>query len=104
MTTERNVRRKIKMATILGALRTDGGRVHQDLGAEVHLIKMPITAKVFPMMMVLAAALIVGIVEATMAYGYWNNSIAPCSIRTQKAVPYWVPWQPSTASRCGWSP
>ena len=69
----------ILLATILGAVWTGAGQVQQALGAVVHLIKMPMTAKVFSMMigqMVLATALIVGIVEATMAYGYWNNSIA----------------------------
>ena len=69
------------LATILGALRTGGGRVQEALGVPVHLIKTPLTAKMFPMfmmmgMMILIAALIVGIVEATLAYGYWNNSIA----------------------------
>ena len=69
------------LATILGALRTGGGRVQEALGVPVHLIKTPMTATVFPMfmmmgMMILIAALVVGLVEATLAYGYWNNSIA----------------------------
>ena len=69
------------LATILGALRTGGGRVQEALGVPVHLIKTPMMAKMFPMfmmmgMMILIAALVIGIVEATLAYGYWNNSIA----------------------------
>ena len=69
------------LATILGALRTGGGRVQEALGVPVHLIKTPMTATMFPMfmimgMMILIAALVVGLVEATLAYGYWNNSIA----------------------------
>ena len=69
------------LATILGALRTGGGRVQEALGVPVHLIKTPMKATMFPMfmimgMMILIAALVVGLVEATLAYGYWNNSIA----------------------------
>ncbi len=48
----------------LGALRTDGGRVQEALGVSVYLIKIPMTAKVFPIvivmgMMILIAALVV---------------------------------------------
>ena len=69
------------LATILGALRIGGGRVQQALGVEVTIIKPPSTAKLFPpiMMMgtmVLLAALIIGIVLATLTYDYWNHSIA----------------------------
>ncbi len=69
------------LATILGALRTGGGRVQEALGVPVHLSKVPMTAKMFPMfmmmgIMILIAGLVVGIVEASLAYGYWNNSIA----------------------------
>ena len=69
------------LATILGALRTGGGRVQEALGASVHLIKVPMTAKMFPMvmmmgMMVLIAALVVGIVDAAITFDYWNHSIA----------------------------
>ena len=69
------------LATILGALRTGGGSVQQALGAEVKLIRPPMTAKVFPMvmmmgMMVLVAAFIVGLVQAHIASDYWNHSIA----------------------------
>lgn len=68
------------LATILGALRTGGARVQEGLGAPVHLIKTPMTATIFPMLMmmglmILIAALVVGIVEATLAFGYWNNAI-----------------------------
>ena len=69
------------LATILGALRTGGGRVQEALGVPVKIIKPPMTAKVFPMfmmmgMMVLIAALVIGIVLATISYGCWNHSIA----------------------------
>ena len=69
------------LATILGALRTGGGRVQQALGVEVRIVKPPTTAKVFPMvmmmgMMLLIVALIVAIVNSTLAYGYWNHSVA----------------------------
>ena len=69
------------LATILGALRVGGGRVQEALGVEVKLITPPITAKLFPIVMmmgtmVLMAALVVGVVLATQTYDYWNHSIA----------------------------
>ena len=69
------------LATILGALRVGGGRVQEALGLEVKLPKPPITARLFPMVMmmgtmVLMAALVIGIVLATITYDYWNHSIA----------------------------
>ncbi len=69
------------LATILGALRVGGGRVQESLGVEVRIIKTPMTAKVFPMlmmmgMMILLASLIISIPTATLAYDYWNHSIA----------------------------
>lgn len=69
------------LATILGALRTGGGRVQEALGVSVHLVKPPMTATIFPMfmmmgMMLLMAALAVAIVDASLTYDYWNHSIA----------------------------
>ena len=69
------------LATILGALRVGGGRVQEALGAEVQIIKPPVTAQLFPMLMmmgtmVLMAALVIGVVLATLSYDYWNHSIA----------------------------
>ncbi|MCH8109784.1 MAG: hypothetical protein IIB15_06615, partial [Chloroflexi bacterium] len=69
------------LATILGALRTGGGRVQEALGVDVKIIKAPMTAKVFPMfmmmgMMILMVSLVIGIVTSTLAYDYWNHSIA----------------------------
>ena len=69
------------LATILGALRVGGGRVQEALGVDVKLIKPPVTARLFPMvmmmgMMVLIASLVIGIVQATLVYAYWNHSIA----------------------------
>ena len=68
------------LATILGALRTGGGRVQEALGAEVRIIKPPMTAKAFPMlmmmgMMILLTALIISIATASLAYSYWDHSI-----------------------------
>ncbi|MCH7605578.1 MAG: hypothetical protein IH962_00355 [Chloroflexi bacterium] len=69
------------LATILGSLRTGGARVQEALGVPVKIIKPPMTAKMFPMimmmgMMVLMASLLIAIVLATISYGYWNHSIA----------------------------
>ena len=69
------------LATILGALRVGGGRVQEALGIEVKLIKPPVTARLFPALMmmgtmVLVVALIIGIALATKTYGYWDHSIA----------------------------
>ena len=69
------------LATILGSLRTGGGRVQEALGVDVRIIKPPITATLFPMfmmmgMMVLMAAVVIAIVLSTLTYDYWNHSIA----------------------------
>ena len=69
------------LATTLGALRVGGGKVQEALGIEVKLVEPPITAKVFPMvmmmgMMVLMIAVVVGIIEGIQPYDYWNHSIA----------------------------
>ena len=69
------------LATILGALRTGGGRVQEALGVPVRIIKPPKIARIFHMlmmmeMMILIASLIIAIVVATVSYGYWNHSIA----------------------------
>ena len=69
------------LATILGALRVGGGRVQEALGVPVSIIKPPLTAKLFPMvmmmgMMLLIASVVIGIVLSTLTYDYWNHSIA----------------------------
>ncbi len=69
------------LATILGNLRTGGARVQEALGAEVRVLKPPMTAMLFPMLMmmgimILVASLIIAIVTATLSYDYWNHSIA----------------------------
>ncbi len=69
------------LATILGALRVGGAGVQQALGETVRMPKPPMTAQMFPMvmmlgMMVLIAALVIAIVLAFISYGYWNHSIA----------------------------
>ena len=69
------------MATILGALRTGGGRVQEALGVRIRIIKPPKTARIFHIimmmgMMILIASLITAIVVATVSYRYWNHSIA----------------------------
>lgn len=68
------------LASILGALRTGGGRVQEALGEDVRIIKTPMTAKMFPMfmmtgMMILMVTLIIAIVTSTLAYDYWNHAI-----------------------------
>ena len=70
------------LATILGALRTGGGRVQEALGVPVTIIKPPMTAKVFPMLMmigvmILVASLVIAIVMATISYGYWTTPSPP---------------------------
>lgn len=69
------------LATILGALRVGGGRVQEALGVDVKTIRPPVTAKLFPVvmmmgMMVLMVTVVIGIVVATLTYDYWNHSIA----------------------------
>ena len=93
------------LATILGALRVGGGRVQEALGVEVRILKPPMTANVFPMlmmmgMMVLMASLVIGIVLATLTFGYWDHSIATqlnpstgallADLGTIKAVGLWL--------------
>ena len=65
------------LATILGALRTRGGRVQEALGVPVKNIKAPMTPKVFPMLMMMGMmVLVIAIFAANISYGYWNHSIA----------------------------
>ncbi len=69
------------LATILGNLRVAGGRVQKALGADQVVIKKPMIANIFPMLMmmgtmILIGAFIVSIVLAGTAGDYWNNSIA----------------------------
>ncbi len=46
------------IARILGVFRTGGGEVQQTAGAQVHTLKMPVTAKVFMGMMAMGMMLI----------------------------------------------
>ena len=53
------------LATILGALRVGGGRVQEALGVEIKLIRPPVTAKLFPVLMmmgtmILGVAVVIG--------------------------------------------
>ena len=69
------------LATILGNLRVQGGRVQQSLGVPVLFPKAPATAMLFRMlmmigMMVLVVNFILDIWVATIAADYWNHSIA----------------------------
>ena len=69
------------LATILGNLRLAGGKVQKALGVDQLVIKKPMIANVFPMLMamgvmILVGAFIVSIWLATLAGGYWDNSIA----------------------------
>ena len=69
------------LATVLGTLRVTGATVQQSLESTIVLPHPPIIAKVFPILMmiglvILIAALILGIVEAAIASNYWDHSIA----------------------------
>ena len=69
------------LATILGTLRVGGGGVQAALAVEVRMPTPPVTARLFPIfmmmgMMLLLTALIISIPTAILAYGYWNHSIA----------------------------
>lgn len=69
------------LATILGNLRVAGGRVQRALGVDQIVIKKPMIANIFPMLMmmgvmIMLASFIISIVLATTAGDYWNNSIA----------------------------
>ena len=68
------------LATILGALRVGGAGVQQALGETVRMPKPPMTAQMFPMLMMiglllLVVSLIIGVILAFFSYDYWNNSI-----------------------------
>ena len=69
------------LATILGALRVGGAGVQNALGETVRMPKPPMTAQMFPMLMmlglmILIASLVIGIILAFLTYDYWNHSIA----------------------------
>jgi hypothetical protein len=69
------------LATILGNLKTGGGRVQEAIGKGTMELKPPMTAKMFPMvmmmgMMVLMASFVIGIILAVISADYWNHSIA----------------------------
>lgn len=68
------------LATILGNLRVAGGMVQQAAGVEVKLPKPPVTATLFPMLMmmgvmVLIASFVIGIYLGVQSASYWNHSI-----------------------------
>ena len=69
------------MATILGTLRVAGGEVQHALGSQVRIPPAPMTANVFPVlmmmgMMVLAINLGVSIWIATVANDVFGNPVA----------------------------
>ena len=69
------------LATILGNLRAGGGKVQGAIGKGIVVMNPPMTAQLFPMIMMmgvmlLVAALIVSIWLATVAAGYGDHSIA----------------------------
>lgn len=95
------------LATILGNLRVAGGRVQRALGVDQVVIKKPMIANIFPMvmmmgMMILIAAFVISIWLATVAAGYWDHSIATelnpagsgssllADLGTMKAVGAWL--------------
>ena len=69
------------LATILGNLRAGGAAVQRSLGAAVQYPKTPLTATLFPMLMmmgtmVLIAALAISVYLGVEAHDLWSNSIA----------------------------
>jgi hypothetical protein len=69
------------LATILGNLRVAGGKAQKALGVDQLVIKKPMIANFFPMLMMmglmtLITTFVISIVLATMAASYWDNSIA----------------------------
>ena len=69
------------LATILGNLRVGGGKVQEAIGKGIVVMKPPITARLFPMlmmggMMVLMASFGIGIWLGVLNAVYWNHSIA----------------------------
>ena len=69
------------LATILGNLRVGGGKVQDAIGKGTMVIKPPMTARMFPMLMmmgmiVLMATFAIGIWLGTLNADYWNHSIA----------------------------
>ncbi len=69
------------LATILGNLRAGGAAVQRSLGFTVQFPKPPMTAMLFPMLMmmgmiVLIAALVISIILGFQANDLWSNSIA----------------------------
>ena len=69
------------LATILGNLKTGGGRVQDAIGKGTMELKPPMTARMFPMvmmmgMMLLVATFVIGIVLGVLNADYWNHSIA----------------------------
>ena len=69
------------LATILGNLRAGGAAVQRSVGFTVQFPKPPMTARLFPMlmmmgMMVLMATLAISIFLGAQANDLWSNSIA----------------------------
>lgn len=52
------------IARILGVFRDGGGRIQETLGVKVHTVKMPVTAKAFIVLMMMAMMAILGAVIA----------------------------------------
>lgn len=94
------------LATILGTLRVAGGNVQQALGTNIVVPSPPVTARLFPMfmmvgLMIMIAAMVIGIILAVLNADYWDHSIvvlnaAPAGaelvsdLGTIKAVEAWL--------------
>ncbi|MBI3975092.1 MAG: hypothetical protein HY334_01755 [Armatimonadetes bacterium] len=68
------------LANIINALRAAGGGLQRALGVEVKAMAKPLTAKLFPPLMmmglmVLIAAFVISLWLAGVSAGYWNHSI-----------------------------
>ncbi|MBI2246397.1 MAG: hypothetical protein HYU65_00415 [Armatimonadetes bacterium] len=69
------------LANIINALRAAGGGLQKALGVEVKAMAKPLTAKLFPPLMmmglmILIATFVIGLWLAGFSAGYWNHSIA----------------------------
>lgn len=68
------------LANIINALRAAGGGLQRALGVEVKAMAKPLTAKLFPLLMmtglmILIVAFIISLWLAGVSAGYWNHSI-----------------------------
>lgn len=69
------------LANIINALRAAGGGLQRAMGVEVKALAKPVTAKLFPPLMmiglmILIVAFVISLWLAGVSAGYWNHAIA----------------------------